>query len=96
VQWGISMCLQASLKALIDCNRTDLETDFRAELPKVTVPTLVIHGDKDVSAPVEFTGKRTAALIPGCRLLVYEGAPHGLMLTHVDRINADLGEFIGK
>jgi non-heme chloroperoxidase len=96
VQWGINMCLQASLKAVIDCNRADLETDFRAELPKVTVPSLVIHGDKDVSAPVDFTGKRAAALVPGSQLIVYEGATHGLMLTHVDRLNADLEEFIGQ
>jgi len=93
VEWGISMVRQASLKALIDCNRADAETDFRAELPKIGLPTLVIHGDKDVSAPLELTGKKTAALIPRSRLVVYEGAPHGLMLTHVDRFNADLLHF---
>ena len=94
VQWGISMCHQASLKALIDCNRADTETDFRDELPRITVPTLIIHGDKDVSAPVDFTARRTAQLIRGSRLIVYEGAPHGLMLTHVDRLNADLLAFM--
>jgi non-heme chloroperoxidase len=94
VQWGINMCLQASLKALIECNRTDVETDFRAELPKIGVRTLVVHGNKDVSAPIELTGKRTAALIPDSRLIVYEGAPHGLMLTHVDRLNNDLIGFL--
>jgi pimeloyl-ACP methyl ester carboxylesterase len=94
IQWGINMCLQASLKALIDCNRTDTEADFRAELPKITAPTLIIHGDKDVSAPLEFTGRKTARLIPGSRLKVYEGAPHGLMFTHMDRFNRDLHDFI--
>jgi non-heme chloroperoxidase len=94
VQWGVNMCLQASLKALIDCNRADMETDFRAELPRITVPTLVVHGDKDVSAPIDFTGRRTAQLIPGCRLIVYEGAPHGVMLTHIDRLNDELLAFI--
>ncbi|MBO0723978.1 MAG: alpha/beta hydrolase [Blastocatellia bacterium] len=94
IQWGISMCLQASLKALIDCNRTDTETDFRAELPKITAPTLIIHGDKDVSAPLEFTGRKTTRLIPGSQLKVYEGAPHGLMFTHMDRFNRDLHDFI--
>jgi len=94
VEWGISMVRQASLKALIDCNRADAETDFRSELPKITVPTLIIHGDQDVSAPLELTGRRTAALMPHSRLIVYEGAPHGLMLTHVDRFNADLVEFL--
>jgi len=94
VEWGISMVRQASLKALIDCNRADAETDFRAELPKIGLPTLVIHGDKDVSAPLELTGKKTATLIPRSRLVVYEGAPHGLMLTHVDRLNTDLLQFL--
>jgi len=96
VRWGINMCLQTSLKALVDCNRADLETDFRAELPGINVPTLIIHGDNDLSAPVDFTGKKTAALIPGSRLIVYENAPHGLMLTHVDRLNDDLGKFVGS
>jgi pimeloyl-ACP methyl ester carboxylesterase len=90
VQWGVRMCLQASLKALLDCNRADTETDFRAELPKITVPTLIIQGDKDVSTPLELTGRKTARLIPGSQLKVYEGAPHGLMFTHMDRFNRDL------
>src|SRR5215475_14622464 len=94
IQWGINMCLQASLKALIDCNRADTETDFRAELPKITTPALIIHGDKDVSAPLELTGRKTARLIPGSQLKVYEGAPHGLMFTHMDRFNRDLHNFI--
>jgi pimeloyl-ACP methyl ester carboxylesterase len=94
VQWGIRMRLQASLKALIDCNRAATETDFRAELPKITAPTLIIHGDKDVSTPLGSTGRKTARLIPGSRLEVYEGAPHGLMFTHIDRFNRDLHDFI--
>src|SRR5262249_35911010 len=93
VQWGVRMCLQASLKALIDCNRADTETDFRPELPKITTPTLIIHGDKDVSTPLESTGRKTARLIPGSQLKVYEGAPHGLMFTHMDRFNRDLLAF---
>ena len=88
------MCLQASLKALLDCNRADTETDFRAELPKITVPTLIIHGDADVSTPLESTGRKTARLITGSQLKVYEGAPHGLMFTHMDRFNYDLLAFI--
>src|SRR5262245_12720708 len=94
IQWGVRMCLQASMKALIDCNRADTETDFRAELPKITAPTLIIHGDKDVSTPLELTGRKTARLVPGSQLKVYEGAPHGLMFTHMDRFNRDLLTFI--
>jgi non-heme chloroperoxidase len=94
VQWGVTMGLQASLKALVDCNRVVAETDFRPELPKFTVPTLVVQGDADASARLEFTGQRTARLIPGSQLKVYEGAPHGLMFTHIDRLNADLRSFL--
>jgi pimeloyl-ACP methyl ester carboxylesterase len=94
VQWVVGMCLQASLKALIDCNHAINETDFRAELAAMTVPTLVIHGDADVSEPIEQRGRRTAQLIPGSQFKLYEGAPHGLMFTHMDRLNSDLLAFI--
>jgi pimeloyl-ACP methyl ester carboxylesterase len=91
--WAVQMGQQASLKALIDCNVATTETDFRAELPKFNVPTLIIHGDADVSAPINFTGRRTANLIPQCQLKVYPGAPHGLMFTHAEQLNADLLSF---
>jgi non-heme chloroperoxidase len=94
VDWGISLFYQTSLHALIDTNRANIETDLRSELPKINVPVLVIHGDKDMSAPLPLTGKKTAALIPGSRLVVYEGAPHGMMFTHTARLNADLLAFI--
>lgn len=58
VDWVVRMALQASLKALVDCNYAVTETDFRAELTKFNVPTLVVHGDADVSAQIEFTGER--------------------------------------
>jgi pimeloyl-ACP methyl ester carboxylesterase len=94
IQWGLRMGMQTSLKAVIDCNRAVTNTDFRAELPKITVPTLIIHGDADVSAPLELTARKTARLIPGSQLKVYEGAPHGLFITHMDRLNRDLHDFI--
>jgi non-heme chloroperoxidase len=58
VDWVVRMALQASLKAPVDCNYAVTETDFRAELTKFNVPTLVVHGDADVSAQIEFTGER--------------------------------------
>jgi len=92
-QWGVNLCLQTSLKAMIDCNRALAGTDFRGELRKITVPTLVIHGDSDQSAPLDLTGRKTARLIPGSQLKVYEGAPHGLFITHMERLNGDLLAF---
>ena len=54
----------------------------------------MIHGDADVSAPLDPMGRKTAKLIPGSQLKVYERGPHGLMFTHTDRLNADLLAFI--
>ncbi|HEV2675263.1 MAG TPA: alpha/beta hydrolase [Aliidongia sp.] len=90
----IEQCLQSGLKAKIDTNRSVTETDFRRELAEIDVPTLIIHGDSDVSAPLAFTAERTAALIPGSRLVIYEGAPHGLFVTHRERFMRDLMAFL--
>jgi non-heme chloroperoxidase len=87
------MVLRTSGKALLDTNRAVTTADFREELPKIAVPTLVIHGDRDVSAPLDITGRRTADLMPSATLRVYEGAPHGLIVTHIDRLNRDLLDF---
>ncbi len=94
LQWGMNQMLQASLHAAIECNRAVTETDFRAELPKIALPTLIIHGTADASAPLDLTGRRTAKLMPNSELKIYEGAPHGLMLTHIERLNSDLMAFI--
>jgi pimeloyl-ACP methyl ester carboxylesterase len=91
--WGAQMLLRTPLPVLIACNRTVAETDYRPDLKMIDRPTLVIHGDKDASAPLELTGRVSAALIPGARLSLYEGAPHGLFLTHIDRLNAELAAF---
>lgn len=96
VQWGVSIMLRSSPKAIVDCNHAVTETDFRPELPKITVPTLILHGDADASAPVAFTGRRTAGLIPGGRLVVYEGAAHGLFITHAARFNRDVLRFVER
>ena len=81
VAWLAAMGAEASLPALIELNHTITETDLRTDVAGVGVPTLVVHGELDKSAPLELTGRRTAALIPGCELRIYPGAPHGLPLT---------------
>ncbi|MBR7619470.1 alpha/beta hydrolase [Phenylobacterium sp. 20VBR1] len=88
--WIKSIMLTCSMQALVECNKAMVGTDFRQELTRLAVPCLVIQGDKDMSAPLALTGRRTAELIPGAKLVVYEGAPHGLFITHMDRLNADL------
>jgi non-heme chloroperoxidase len=92
--WIKELMLTTPLPVAIETNRQVTSTDFRKELPGITVPTLIIQGDKDVSAPIDMTGRPTVALIPNAQFKIYEGAPHGLFLTHKDRLNADLLSFI--
>ena len=94
VDWGVRLILRASARATIEMVRTMNFTDFRAEMDAFTIPTLVIHGDADQIAPLDRTGRRTAELIPGAELVVYEGASHGLFFTEKDRFNADLLAFV--
>ncbi|HKZ72627.1 MAG TPA: alpha/beta hydrolase [Steroidobacteraceae bacterium] len=93
IDWVLEQMLQTSLQAVVECHHIMTSTDFRAELPRITVPSLVIHGDKDVSARLDLTGRRTAQMIPAARLEIYEGAPHGLFVTHASRLARDLIAF---
>ncbi|MGN8000857.1 alpha/beta fold hydrolase [Sphingomonas sp. 22176] len=72
------------------------ETDFRADLAKITVPTLVVHGDDDQIVPIEISGKLTAQLVPHAQLLVYKGGSHGLLHIDKERLNADLLAFLQR
>lgn len=93
MKWGIDMLMETPLPVALALNRAVMGTDFRAELRGIEVPTLLLHGDRDVSAPLDLTGRRAAALLPNCVFRIYEGAPHGLMYTHMARLNADLAAF---
>jgi non-heme chloroperoxidase len=70
------------------------ETDFTADLKKITLPTLILHGGDDQIVPIEISGNLTAKIVRDATLVVYEGAPHGLLATHKDRVNADLLAFL--
>jgi non-heme chloroperoxidase len=94
VSWGVNTALQTCLSAAMACMQTYSRADFRSVLKDIDVPTLVLHGLEDRSQPVEQTGQRTAAAIPGSRLIVYEGGPHAIYLTHRDRFNSDILDFI--
>lgn len=91
--WLRGLALGCSWQAMVALNRAVAAADFRAELPLVRLPTLVLHGDADASAPLGPCGRATAALIPGARLEVYAGAPHGLPVTHAARLAADVAAF---
>ena len=86
--------LQAGHKNTYDSIAAFSATDFRGDLKKFDVPTLVIHGDDDQIVPLDSSGKASAALIKDAKLIVYPGAPHGLTDTHKERFNNDLLAFL--
>ena len=71
-------------------------TDFRDDLAKVTVSTLVLHGDGDVAVPFESSGARTHAAIPTSELVVLRGAPHGCNVSHADKFNDALLAYLDR
>ncbi|WXL27150.1 alpha/beta hydrolase [Ectopseudomonas mendocina] len=86
--------MQAGHKNTYDSIAAFSATDFREDLKKFDVPTLVIHGDDDQIVPLDISGKASAAFIKDAKLIVYPGAPHGLTDTHKDRFNQDLLSFL--
>ncbi|MBX3711432.1 MAG: alpha/beta hydrolase [Lysobacter sp.] len=86
--------MQAGHKNTYDSIAAFSTTDFREDLKKFDVPTLVVHGDDDQIVPIDAAAKASAKLIPNARLIVYPGAPHGLADTHKDRLNQDLLAFL--
>src|SRR5438270_833679 len=70
-------------------------TDFREDLQKIDVPTLVVHGTADRILPIEATGARTHEMVKDSQYVVIDDVPHGCLRTHADEVNAALREFIG-
>jgi non-heme chloroperoxidase len=71
-------------------------TDFRADLPKIDVPTLVIHGNADRILPIEVTARRLPDLVKDLRLVEVDGGPHNIPWTHADEVNKSLLDFIAE
>ena len=89
--WLLGM--QAGFKAAFDCIKAFSETDFTADLRRLEVPTLVIHGDDDQIVPIDASSRATAKLVARAELKIYPGAPHGLAQTHAMQLNTDLLAF---
>jgi pimeloyl-ACP methyl ester carboxylesterase len=94
LDWNLMLAMQASPRATVECVHAFGETDFRAEMHTINVPTLIIHGDADKIVPIEATGEHAARLVKDAKYIVYEDAPHGLFITDKEQLNADLLEFI--
>ena len=93
-QEAIALCLRSSKEAALACLTAFGVTDFRDDLPKVSVPTLVLHGAGDGTVPFDGSGARTHAAIPGSRLHVIADAPHGCNVSHADEWNRALLDFL--
>jgi non-heme chloroperoxidase len=81
---------------LLETLQVNADADLRDELRRIEVPTLIIHGDRDASAPLPLTGSRTAELVDGAELVVYPGAGHGLYASDHAALNADILAFVDK
>ena len=86
--------VQAGHKNTFDCIKAFSETDFTDDLKKFDVPTLIIHGDDDQIVPIGAAGLASAKIVKNSILKIYKGAPHGLIDTHKEKLNADLLSFI--
>src|SRR5438876_4570325 len=95
VQSSWNVAAGASATASLACVPTWHE-DFRENLARIDVPTLVIHGDADRILPITASGLRTAKLIKVARQLVVKGGPHCITWTHADEVNSELVNFLGK
>ena len=88
-----NLAVTASATAAVACIPT-WATDFRADLPEIDVPILVIQGDADQVLPLDKTGRRLPALIKDAQLVVVEGGPHAIPWTHAAQVNTALLDFI--
>ncbi|WP_328810990.1 alpha/beta fold hydrolase [Rhodococcus sp. NBC_00294] len=94
-QYAVDMAAEASTPAILGCIEAFARTDFREDMPKIDVPTLVIHGDADAVVPFEVSGKRSHEAIANSTLVLVEGGPHGFNTSHPDRFNQELLAFLG-
>jgi non-heme chloroperoxidase len=92
--WIKAMMLDVSLPIALACRATIASTDLRLAVARIGRPTLIVHGDQDASAPLPITGAKTARMISGSKLVVIEGAPHCLVLTHQDEVMRQALDFI--
>jgi non-heme chloroperoxidase len=93
-QDAIALCQQSAQHAALACMDSFSTTDFRDDLKKVTLPTLVIHGAADAIVPIEGSGQRTHQAIAHSRLVRVDGAPHGLNVSHPQAFNEALLSFL--
>jgi non-heme chloroperoxidase len=95
VQASWNVAVGSSATATLACVST-WYTDFRSDVARINIPTLVMHGDADRILPITAAGARTAKLIKGARFVVVEGGPHCITWTHTDIVNREILNFLGE
>jgi len=96
LDWTFHLAMQASQLATEECARAFSQTDFRRDLIAISLPTLIIHGDKDQTVPIGASADETAKILPHAFYKVYDGAPHGLFITDKDRLTDDIATFASE
>ncbi|PHR98456.1 MAG: alpha/beta hydrolase [Leeuwenhoekiella sp.] len=96
VHFNWSIAAGASPKGTLDCITSFGTTDFRADLEKFDIPTLIIHGDADQVVPIKPSGEQAASIVKDSRYEVINGAPHGLVFTHTEEVNKILIDFLNN
>ncbi|SEN88747.1 alpha/beta fold hydrolase [Actinacidiphila rubida] len=95
VQASWTVAAGASAHASVACVPTWI-TDFRADVARIDVPALIVHGSGDRILPIDSTARPFHALLPSAEYVEIEGAPHGLLWTHAEEVNAALLAFLAK
>ena len=95
VQASWNVAAGASATASLACVPTWHE-DFRNDVARIDVPTLIIHGDADRIVPIQASGEKTAKLVKGARLVAIKDGPHAINWTHAGEVNAELVSFLSK
>ncbi|RRJ90709.1 alpha/beta fold hydrolase [Flavobacterium macacae] len=88
--------LQSNGNATVKAMRSWSTTDFREDIKKINVPTLIIHGTDDKTVPIEVSSDRTADMLPQAKYIKYDGAPHGLFYTEKEKLNNDIFWFVNE
>jgi non-heme chloroperoxidase len=88
--------MMASMPASYACGKILAEADLNEDIRKIDVPTLIVHGGDDQLVPLASSALRSSKIIRQAKLIIYDGAPHGLPSTHKDRLHADLLAFVGS
>ena len=94
IDWFWHQGMTAGHHNTFECIRAFSETDFSEDLKKFDIPTLIVHGDDDQIVPIATSAVAASRLVPEAKLVVYQGAPHGITDTHKERLGSDLLEFI--